>query len=242
MASPRWPHFSAAYHYYIDDERLRQVGAVGFGESFSVVRQTWEPLGEFEFGLEPGVFSTFDLEAESKDLINADYRINLSIGHRKDLVSSLLQVYHQSSHLGDEFILRDRVDERINLSYEAVSLLTSVDLFQYARIYGGGDYIFRIQPEEIDRWSWQAGLESSPPLFLWDRRLRPVLAADFQSTQESDWNLDVSLRAGFQVQNARGEKRGLLAFVEYYNGTSPNGQFYNRIIQYVGFGIHLFLF
>ena len=217
------------------------VGAVGFGESFSIIRKELDYLGEIEFGIEPGVFSTFDLEAESKDLINADYRIALSLSHRKGPLSSLLQVYHQSSHLGDEFILRNRVDERINLSYESISILTSVDIYRILRLYGGGDYILQVQPKGIDRWTLQAGLEASPPLLLADESLKPVFAADLQASEETDWIIDLSLRLGFQVQDDFGD-RGLIAFAEYYNGTSPNGQFYERVIHYIGFGLHMFLF
>lgn len=241
LASPRWPHFAASYHYYLDDDELRKVGAVGFGESFSIIRKELDYLGEIEFGIEPGVFSTFDLEAESKDLINADYRIALSLSHRKGPLSSLLQVYHQSSHLGDEFILRNRVDERINLSYESISILTSVDIYRILRLYGGGDYILQVQPKGIDRWTLQAGLEASPPLLLADESLKPVFAADLQASEETDWIIDLSLRLGFQVQDDFGD-RGLIAFAEYYNGTSPNGQFYERVIHYIGFGLHMFLF
>lgn len=242
LADPRWPHFFASYQYYMDDDELKQVGAVGFGESFSLLRQEHEFFGYLELGLEPGVFSIFDLAAPSMDLVNADYRVALSLSHRKGPVSSLVQVYHQSSHLGDEFILRDRVEKRINLSYESLYFLTSLDLLQSLRIYGGGGYIFRIEPAGIDPWSWQLGFESSPPLLLAGGQLRPAFATDIQSSQESDWKLDVSVRAGFQIEDEFADKRSLFIFVEYYNGMSPNGQFFDRAIQSLGIGLHLFLF
>ena len=49
----------------------------------------------------------------------------------------LVRVYHQSSHLGDEYLLRNRVD-RVNLSFEVVDALVSYDPFEWLRLYGAG--------------------------------------------------------------------------------------------------------
>lgn len=78
LADPRWAHFSAAYHYYVDDDRLTNVGAVSFGETFGLYG--WESHqipGRWELGFQAGVFAIFDLDAESKDLINADYWVGI---------------------------------------------------------------------------------------------------------------------------------------------------------------------
>ena len=40
IADPRWPHFAAAYQYYLHDRTLRHAGAVSFGETFTLYRDT----------------------------------------------------------------------------------------------------------------------------------------------------------------------------------------------------------
>jgi len=71
--------------------------------------------------------------------------------------SSRLRVYHQSSHLGDEFLLSSEI-ERKNLSFEAVDLLLSQEIGPL-RAYGGGEILFNREPETLESTLAHAGLE-----------------------------------------------------------------------------------
>jgi hypothetical protein len=143
--------------------------------------------------------------------------------------------------LGDEFLLRGRTDERVNLSYESIQSLLSYHLPRGFRAYGGGGYIFRADPSDLDRWSTQFGIEFRyPEPFLGDA-LRPVAAVDIQHRQESDWDTDLSARAGIQFENPDFLDRKMLLLLEYYRGKSPHGQFYENTIEHYGLGLHFFL-
>ncbi len=241
LADPRWPHFSAAYQRYVDDEQLRNVAATSFGETFSLVRfgGPWEAT--MELGIHAGVFAIFDLDAESSDLINADYLVGLPLTTKWGNFSNLTSVFHQSSHLGDEFLLRGRADKRVNLSYEAVGSLFSYHLPAGLRVYGGGGYIFRREPGSLEPWSTQVGLEFTSPWPFLGGALRPVAGVDVQNREESGWDTDLSLRAGFQFQNPDFFSRKMQLLFEYYKGQSPNGQFYERDIESFGIGVHFFI-
>ncbi len=64
--------------------------------------------------------------------------------------SAFARIYHQSSHLGDEFLLRTRTNlERINLSYEGDDLRLSYELPYGIRVYGGGGGIFHKEPSSL---------------------------------------------------------------------------------------------
>jgi hypothetical protein len=238
LADPRWPHFAASYLYYFDDEEVGNVGAVSFGESFGLFQGDGPFEGRWELGFQAAVFAIFDLDAESKDLINADYFVGVPISYRVDGFSAMARLYHQSSHLGDEFLLRNRVD-RVNLSYEAADLKLSFDLPAGFRIYGGGQYLLTREPDELDPWSGQAGLEFVATEAWWNGALRPIAGVDLQSREESGWGLDVSLRGGVQLENPTLQTRSIQLLVEYYHGSSPNGQFYDRDIEYLGLGAHV---
>src|SRR5688572_9784854 len=95
IADPRWPHFAVEYQYYIADKKLGSVAAVTFGESLNFYRSRLGPLW-WGVGLQAGVFGIFDLEAESKDLINADYFVAAALDFRHDALSGLMRVFHQS--------------------------------------------------------------------------------------------------------------------------------------------------
>ena len=239
IADPRWPHFSLAYHRYLDDDRLENVGATSFGESLGIYRSRAPFGGEWQVGIQAAVFAIFDLDAESKDLINADYWVGFPLSYRAGPFSALLRIFHQSSHLGDEFLLRDRVD-RVNLSYEAADLKLSLAPFSWVRLYGGGGYLLSTDPDDLEPWSTQAGLELTSPRTFARGLLRPVGAVDAQFWEETDWNTDLSLRAGLQLESEATSDHMVQLLLDYYNGHSPNGQFYERNIEFLGLGLHFY--
>jgi hypothetical protein len=238
LADPRWPHFAAAYRYHLDDEELGSVGAADFGETFALYRAPLPFGGQGEVGLQAGVFSLFDLTAASKDLVNADYLVGLPLSYRTGAFSALVRVLHQSSHLGDEFLLRNRV-ERINLSYESADLKLSYNFFALLRLYGGGGVLFDREPADLKPWTTQYGVELESPWAYAGGVVQPLVAADFHHNEESHWSTDLSVRAGIEFENLRVVSRKLQLLVEYFKGYSPNGQFYRRKIETIGIGAHL---
>ncbi len=237
LADPRWPHFSAAYTYYIDDKELRNVATVSFGETIPLYRGNGPMAGQWEVGMQAGVFAIFDLDAESWDLVNADYFVAALAAYRRGGFSALGRLFHQSSHLGDEFLLRNRAN-RVNLRYESVDLKLSYDFPYGFRVYGGGGVLFNQEPSDLERWSTQVGVEFRSPWTLWNPQTRLIGAVDVKNDQENDWRANVSLRAGIQFESIQVLGRSLQLLFHYFNGYSPNGQFYNRQIQYIGIGAH----
>ena len=240
IADPRWPRFAAAYNYYIDDSELSSVGNTSFGESFSLLQYDAGGAGALQFGIQAAVFAIFDLTNSSIDLINADYFVALPLAYGIGDFSGLFRIFHQSSHLGDEFLLRNRV-QRVNLSYEAIDLLLSYELPLGFRTYGGAGYIFRVEPSDIRPWSLQAGLEYLGDPLDFPLPTRPVAAIDLQIHEEGNWSTNVSPAVGLQFGDDRGDRRNLRLLLQYFNGKSPNGQFYDRHIQYIGLGVQLSL-
>ncbi len=241
IADPRWPHFSILYQRFLDDRQLGHATAVSLGETLSLLRADTAAGGAWELGLQAGVFSLFDLDAPSSDLVNTDYLVGIPLTYRTGDFSALARVFHQSSHLGDEFLLRNRV-ERINLSFEAVDLRLSHELTKWLRVYSGGGYMFRRDPSDLAPWFTQFGGEVRSPWTFLRGVLRPIAAIDVQHREQNHWNTDLSLRAGIQFENPLLFDRRLQLLFEYFNGHSPNGQFYRDKIEYLGVGLHLYLF
>jgi hypothetical protein len=237
LADPRWPHFSAAYRYYLNNRDLANVGAVSFGETIPLVRGGAFADSQWEAGIQAGVFALFQMDAPSKDLLNADYFASLFGTWRLGAFSALGRVFHQSSHLGDELLLRTRL-ERINLTYESVDLKLSYDLPWGLRVYGGGGYLFDQEPENLKPWAAQGGVEFRSPWTVAAGHIRPVAAVDLQTREENRWHLDLSVRGGIQLENVRVLERNLQLLVEYFHGNSPDGQFYKKRVDYLGLGAH----
>jgi hypothetical protein len=237
IADPREPHFSASYQWYLADPELTHVGNATFGETFALFGGTlWG--GRWEIGGLGGVFSIFDLDADSYDLVNSDFRAGLTFSARNDGLSAQLKLYHQSSHLGDEFLLRNRVD-RINLSYEGLDLLISGDPWPWLRLYGGGGVLLNSNPTDLHRLSAQVGVELQSPVAFVRNAVRPIAAFNYGSREENHWREELSGSAGIQLENPQLSKMHVQILANYFKGNSPNGQFFVRRIETLGVGVHL---
>jgi hypothetical protein len=241
LADPRWAHFSAAYRNYVGNNiDGNNNGSVSFGETIPFYRANLgKYAAQWEAGLQAAVFSDFNLGAPSSDLINSDFIASAYASLRAGQVSAFARVYHQSSHLGDEFLLRRLTDvERINLSYEGADLRLSYELPYGLRVYGGGGGIFHKQPSTLKPWMIQYGIEFRSPWRIEVLSIRPVAAVDIKNHEQNNWNADVSARAGIQLDRFQSFGRRLQFLVEYFHGNSPTGQFLRQRVDYLGIGAH----
>jgi hypothetical protein len=252
LADPRWPQFSAAYVRYTGRPQAngggqtdRDAGNVSFGESLALLQWSPEPKATMEVGVQAALFADFDLDRSRVDLINADYFVGPDLEYRRGDFSALLRIYHQSSHLGDNYLYNNPGAKHFELTYEKPDLLVSYDLFHKTlRLYGGGGYLVDVEPKSLsDRPGVvEYGMEYyAPPFNLNATAVTPVAAIDIQNRQENNWSADFSVRAGLQFQDPSTFGRRLDLLLEYYNGHSPNGQFYLQNIQSLGVGLHFFL-
>lgn len=247
LADPHEPRFSARWLRSSSSFRDTDVGAVGFGERFGLVRWPDASPGDgVQVGLAGGVFAQFDLESASSDLMNADYVIGLPVTARRGALSARVRIYHQSSHLGDEFLLREH-PQRENLSFESIELLFAGRTGDF-RVYGGGEYLVRRTPESLDPGVFHAGLEYRPSGILFRvHRLggaRLVAGLDARWWEQRAWAGAWSAKAGIELGPAReGDvtTRRLGLLVEAYDGPSPYGQFYPHDVRYLGVGVHFSL-
>lgn len=240
-ADPRWPHFSMASRHVSFGREPGNTGSANFGETFALYRNAAPLDGEWEIAIQAGVFSTFNLGSSSVDLQNADYTAGLLTSYRTGAFSGFLRLHHQSSHLGDEFILNSQPGfNRINLSFDELDLKISYELASWFRVYGGGGMLVGRDPRELKRGTSQLGAELTSPWTLWDGKVRPVAYADLQANARSNWKVASSVMAGLQFENARIGDRRLQVLAEYFGGPSPNGQFYTQNTEWFGLGIHLY--
>jgi hypothetical protein len=240
-ADPRWPHFSIASRQVSSGVGPRNTGSANFGETFALYRDAAPLNGQWEIAIQAGVFSIFNMSTSSKDLVNADYTAGLLASYRTGPFSGFLRLHHQSSHLGDEFILDSPTPvNRVNLSFEEFDLKLSYELTSWLRIYGGGGMLVDRDPSNLGRGTSQMGTELTSPRTFFGGKVRPVAYADFQANQRSNWDVASSVMAGIQFENARIGDRKLQVLGEYFNGPSPNGQFYTQHTEWFGIGIHLY--
>ncbi len=215
------------------------VGSIGIADSFAFFRVGGPGVGDgLQLGVEAAVFAQFDLSSPSDDLLNADYLVGFPLTYRWAGFSARARVYHQSSHLGDEFLLRpENTIQRQNLSFESAELIVSQEA-GILRLYAGGEYLFDRNPETLDPKVVHGGVELRGGEA---RGLRLVAALDVKSTEQQNWKPAWSVRAGFEFAWSRSPEHPLRVWsvlAEYYDGPSPYGQFFLDSTRYVGAGFH----
>src|SRR5262245_40262374 len=201
------------------------IASVGLGDFFGVVRWGGPRPGEgLQLDVVGAIFAQFDLDSASNDLINADYIIGVPLTFRRSGFSVMARVYHQSSHLGDEFLLRSSPIQRENLSFESLKLLASQAIGPL-RVYGGAEHLFRRDPDSLTARLLHTGAE------LRSGRsgvVQRVVGVDLTPTEQDDWAQALSGRAGLEL--ARPPPGGhpvrlVTILLELYKGPSPYGQF-----------------
>lgn len=228
-------------------EFATDVASVGISDEFGLVRFGGTQAGDgVQISLGGGVFAQFDLGTSSYDLINADYVISLPVTVRRSGFSARLRAYHQSSHLGDEFLLRANRPDRENLSFEALDVLLSQDV-SALRLYAGGEYYVNREPRSLPLKIGHAGAELRPRASVRFGNVgtaRLVAAVDVKAVAGSGWETGVSARGGVEVGRAREgtvpSRRWSLLY-EYYDGPSPYGQFFQDHVRLMGVGFHFSL-
>ena len=241
LADPRWPHFYAIYQRAAEgNPRFHNVANVGFGDTIGLYRANLPGGVRLEGGVQAAVFAAFDLGAPSMAQLTADYFVGPVVALRRGDLSGLVRLYHQSSHLGDEYLLQSGVERR-NFSYEAVDLLASYDLGGGLRVYGGPGYLINTRPDDLDRFFAHYGLEYAPDVSFAGGLIHPVAALDVQHRAYTNWNADVSLRGGLDFAEPSRYVHRMQVLLEYYDGGSRNGQFYPDRVRTVGVGLHFFL-
>jgi hypothetical protein len=240
IADPRTPHFGASFLHFNNSPELESGAAVSFGETLPFI-ETGTPFGggRLQVGLLASVFSLFDTGSRSEDLINSDYLIGVPVSWRNGPWSAQARYLHQSSHLGDELLLRPVHPQRVNLSFEQSDLTVSYDFGVELRLYGGGGAILRSEPKQKHLLAQLGGEYGADWRFLYGY-LRPVGGLDLQARESQHWQPNLSARTGVEIDSPFPFGRKLQLMLEYYNGKSPWGQFLQENVEYYGLGTHFY--
>jgi hypothetical protein len=251
IADPKAVHsFASALQERSDSggvQTTRRIASVGIGDMFGLGRWAGKRRGDgVQLSISAAVFAQFDLGAPSYDLVNADYVVGIPLTIRRGRGSLRLRAYHQSSHLGDEYLLREPAARRNreNLSFESLEATLSIDAGAL-RIYGGGERLLNREPADLAASIVHGGAEFRPMFWLIPLGhlggFRFLAASDVKTSDEHDWKPSVSARAGLEYDRATGTQppgRRWGIFAEYYDGPSPYGQFFRERVKYAGVGVH----
>ena len=194
-----------------------------------------DPRGGLQLAGHVGFLGQFDRD-NSEDNIGWDglYGFHLAWRARPDLVLRL-GMAHDSSHIGDEYIentgaTRIEYTRQEYLAGARYTPWTSVGT--YAE-YGWG---YDLRNEDLmEEGRVQLGLEIEPEPMWWNQRLAPFAALDLSAYEEDDWEENLTVQVGL-VHPAAGGGHWRMG-LEYYDGRSPIGEFFQQHETHLAFGV-----
>jgi hypothetical protein len=250
IGDPREPEYSANYRF---GDRImgRKAVAVSLGDDFPIFR--WRHVfrwhGDLQIGIQAGVWAVFNFshvpnrKQNTCELMNTDYLVGIPLTYAFDKWSFRLRVYHISSHLGDEFLVDHPwfLEERKNPSFEALEWISAYQLSSGLRVYGGPGWVFhsddtfKIKPLYV-KWGSEIRLFGQK-LYYHQLYGTPFLVIHLENWEQKHWNLDQFYKIGYEISKLQGIGRKMRLYLEYHQGYSYEGQFFNYRVRYgqVGF-------
>ena len=238
-------HFNSASDVYAEGRgRTINGSLVAFGGAFGIwgLRQ---PRGcdGLQVSLFGAVFAQFNLDTPELDLLNTDYLVGPELTLRRGRWSARARFYHQSSHLGDKFLVNYGLAngvQRQNLSFEIADLFVSVEDTWWRLFAGGGLVVLNSSTLDLTAMPgfFQWGFELRGPAWEpWDwlknTRLRPVFGGNFSSVQAVNWTPNASVAGGLEWDSPSGSHRVRLLLL-YQRAAVLFGQFFFERTQDFG--------
>lgn len=206
---------------------------IGFQQSF--FRWTKENNIRFEFGMEAAVFTQFTVipynEAYLGELMNIDYKVSGLFNIQKNRITLRARLFHVSSHLGDDYILRNNINEPNpgTNNYEQFDF-TGEYRIKNLRLYGGAGTVITKHAQR-DRISFQGGFVIKKS-FRGNSKFRHTAGMDIKSFQQNDYR--PAFRSALGIEIGSEDKSHLGLQLEYYNGHLPYSILEYKIVQWIG--------
>lgn len=204
---------------------------VAVGENFPVIalRRGERPV---TLGFGTQVYGRFSLGDRKSALISNDWVVELNTTALLGAWSLTGEVYHESSHLGDEY--SERFGEtRLDWTREVAAAWVTYGRGPL-RLTGNLSYVV-IDQLDLDRpgGALAADYEGRPFGRLLGAPVRAVGGVFFESWAATNWRVSTSAKLGVALARAGGGREIGLAVIAH-DGLSTQRQFFRRESRYIG--------
>lgn len=206
---------------------------VAVGETFPVIalRRGDHPL-TLGFGVE--VYGRFSLEDSKTSMISSDWTVGFELHTVRNAWEFALQLYHESSHLGDEYASTFNA-RRIDWTREVATGWVGYRPGHWRLMLGGSRVL--VDELELSPWIGAAGVDYRGGGFqLAGQRLEPVAGVYLEAASATDWDVSSTLKLGVALTGARRGRELSLSLVRH-DGLSTQRQFFRNRSRYFGMEI-----
>ena len=206
---------------------------VTIGEDFPLLalRRGDRPI-TLGFGVQAS--GRFSLDDSRSALISNDWQVGFNIfaDHRPWLID--VQLYHESSHLGDEYIKRFGAS-RLDWTREVFMAWVGYETGKFRFMGSAGNVL--VDELELSPWLATAGLDFRSGAFTVVGQKAHLIAGVFgEGASETDWRISTSVKAGIAFPGSRVGRELRLSLIGH-DGLSTQRQFYRSSSRYIGMEI-----
>jgi hypothetical protein len=168
------------------------------------------------------------------DVRSVDFQVDLPLSWDYGPHKFKLAYSHLSSHLADEFLLKNPGYDRLNYVRDSILFGYSYYPLPSWRLYGEASYSFYTRVAEP--WGFTFGAEYAPtvPTGL---QGAPFAAANVTLREEVNFSGALTVQAGWSWRSVHNPSGLLRTGLFYYNGKSPQFSFFDQFEQQIGYGI-----
>jgi hypothetical protein len=204
---------------------------VGIGENFPVVALQRGPR-PVTLGFGTQVYGRFSLGDRKSALISNDWVVGINTTAVLGAWRLTGEVYHESSHLGDEY--GDRFGaSRLDWTREVVGVWLTYGTGPLS-VTGNLSYVL-IDELDLDRpgAALAADWEGRPFGSFLGGPVRPVGGVFFEGTAATSWRVSSSAKLGVAIAGGVGGREVGIALIAH-DGLSTQRQFFRRESRYIG--------
>jgi hypothetical protein len=190
-----------------------------------------QPVG-WQLGIEGAGQVRLDVD-QNADVDASDFRFGVPLTWGDEISQVKFAYYHLSSHVGDEFLLKNPGFNRLNFSRNVLVLGYSIYPSELWRVYAEIGYA--VSSDVSQQWETQFGIDYAPAGATGIRGA-PFAAVNAHLREEVNYGGNLVLQAGWAWRGSPAS--GMFRTgVEYYNGKSDQYSFFDQSEQKIGYGI-----
>ena len=204
---------------------------VGVGENFPVLALRRGPR-PVTLGFGTQVYGRFSLGDRKSALISNDWVVGLNTTAALGAWTLTGEIYHESSHLGDEY--GDRFGaSRIDWTREVAAAWVTYGTGP-VRVTGNLSYVLIDQlPLRRPGAALAADFRGRPVSGFLGGEVRPVGGVFFEGAAATSWRISSSAKLGIAIAGAEGGREMGIALIAH-DGLSTQRQFFRRESRYFG--------
>lgn len=215
------------------------------GNSIDILRYNVNANETFSFGADLFTYTLLRGESNFHFPVDAvDYFFGINGSYKKSIGNLKYGVRIRLSHISAHFVdgHYDGTNKQwrggLNPRVYSREFFEMMPFYSYnsLRVYAGYAYLFHVEPSSIGKDNYQAGFDYFAKGFLTDY-LTPFVAYDLKVTHIKEYNLNHSVMFG--IKTGKPEGKGLSVYMNYYNGKSIHGEYFDFNKKYWAFGINI---